>query len=141
MHDKGNLGQICEDFGLLALYLFGSRADDGLRLLRGEEVSGEGSDLDVGIVFRSLPQDLSVLSRLQVELEEIFEPLRVDVVPLHQVDALFQYSTIEGHRVAATDEDEADRYELIVMNMATELLFIQRQLEVELSSGHDMKRR
>src|SRR5690242_7275276 len=93
------LDRLCQEYGLLAVYLFGSRADDGLRLLRGEDVLQEGSDLDVGIVFRSFPQDFSVLSRLQVELEDIFEPLRVDVVPLQRVDALFQYSAIEGHRI------------------------------------------
>lgn len=85
----------CETFGRLAVYLFGSRADDGLRLLQGEEVSLEGADLDVGIVFRGPLQDPRVLSRLQPELEEIFEPLRVDLVPLQRADALLIGSRLE----------------------------------------------
>jgi predicted nucleotidyltransferase len=125
------LDQLCRKRGILAIYLFGSRADDGLHLLRGEAVSREGSDLDVGVVLRGSLQDPRVLSQLQVGLEDVFEPLRVDLVPLQRVDALFQFSAIDGHRVLATDPDEADCYELVVMNRAAELLPIQRQIEIE----------
>ena len=124
------LDQLCRKHGLLAVYLFGSRADDGLRALRGEEVAREGSDLDVGVVFRG-PGNPFVLSRLQVDLEDVFSPLRVDLVPLQRVDALFQFSAIDGHRVAVADSDGADLYELVVMNRAEELLPIQRQIEIE----------
>lgn len=131
MDRRKALERVCETHGLLAVYLFGSRADDGLRLLQGEEVSKDGSDIDVGIVFRRPLQDIWLLSGLQVELEDIFEPLRVDVVPLQRVDALFQFSAIDGHRVAVTDQHEADEYELLVMNRAADLLPIQRQIEID----------
>ena len=125
------LDKVCREHGLLAVYLFGSRADDGLRLLNGATVAGEGSDLDIGVVFREPLRDPRILSRLQVDLEDVFEPLRVDLVPLQRVDALFQFSAIDGHRIAAADPDEADRYELVVMNRAAELLPIQRRMEIE----------
>ena len=131
MDRQETLNRLCQEYGLLAVYLFGSRADDGLWLLQGEGVSREGSDLDIGIAFREPLRNLRVLSSLQVEFEDIFEPLRVDLVPLQRVDALFQFSAIDGHRIAATDPDEADRYELVVMNRASELLPIQRQIEIE----------
>ncbi|HKI06326.1 MAG TPA: nucleotidyltransferase domain-containing protein [Thermoanaerobaculia bacterium] len=115
----------------MAVYLFGSRADDGLQLLKEEAVSGEGSDLDVGVVFKEPLRNPRILSRLQVDLEDIFEPLRVDLVPLQRVDALFQFSAIDGHRVATANPDDADRYELVVMNRAAELLPIQRRIEIE----------
>jgi predicted nucleotidyltransferase len=124
------LDRLCLELGLLVVYLFGSRADDGLRLLKGEEVPREGSDLDVGVVFRG-PFNPFVLSQLQVDLEDVFSPLQVDLVPLQRVDAIFQFFAIDGHRVAAADSDEADRYELVVMNRAEELLPIQRQIEIE----------
>ena len=126
-----SLDRLCRDFGLLAIYLFGSRQDDGLRRLQGAPAAGEGSDLDVGVIFRDPRFDPRQLSRLQVELEDLFEPLRVDLVPLQRADALFQFNAIEGHRVAAPDADAADRYELVVMSRAAELLPIQRQLERE----------
>jgi predicted nucleotidyltransferase len=125
------LGRICRERGLLAVYLFGSRADDGLRLLRGETVQAEGSDLDIGIVFRDPSWSPGILSWLQVDFEDLFEPLRVDLVPLQRVDALFQFNAIDGHRVTTTDSDQADRYELAVMSRAEELLPIQRQIEIE----------
>ena len=131
MDRQETLDHLCREHGLLAVYLFGSRADDGLRLLQGEAVSREGSDLDIGVVFREPLRNPRALSSLQVELEDIFDPLRVDLVPLQRVDALFQFSAIDGHRVAAADPDEADRYELVIMNRAAELLPIQRQIEIE----------
>ncbi|MBI2215864.1 MAG: nucleotidyltransferase domain-containing protein [Candidatus Rokubacteria bacterium] len=122
---------LCERFGVLALYLFGSRADDGLRRLHGDDVSAEGSDLDVAVLFADPRSDVRRLAQLQVALEDAFAPLRVDVVPLDRVDALFRFSAIDGHRVAVTNATRADRYELDVMREAANLLRIQRWIEQE----------
>lgn len=122
----------CRRHGLLAVYLFGSRADDGLRVLRGEEAERSGSDLDVGVVFREEPSDLLILSDLQVALEDVFDPLRVDLTPIERVDALLAFAAIDGHRVAVTDLTAADYFELDVMRRAAELLPIERFLEREL---------
>lgn len=125
------LDRLCRDHGLLAVYLFGSRADDGLRLLAGEAVDAAGSDLDVGVAFRRPGDEMPfrVLAQLQIQFEDLFEPLRIDLVPLHRVDPIFQFNAIDGHRIAAPDSDAADFYELRVMREASELLPIQRQLE------------
>lgn len=128
---RRRLDEICQEFELLAVYLFGSRADDGLAVLEGRTVDREGSDLDVGLVFRSRNVPVERLGPLQVELEEVFAPLRVDLVPLQRVDALFQFEAVDGHRVAAPDEVAADYYELHVMRRAAELLPIERRLEEE----------
>jgi len=125
------LDQLCRDHGVLAVYLFGSRADDGLRLLKGEEVSREGSDLDVGVVFQDSSISFERLASLQVGLEDVFAPLRIDLVPVNRVDALFQFAAVDGHRIVETDVDAADDYELRVMNRAADLLPIQRQIEIE----------
>lgn len=127
------LERVAREHSLLAVYLFGSRGDDGLALLQGRPVEGADSDLDVGVVFRGREEpDFRRLGPLQVALEEVFDPLRVDLVPLQRVDALFQFRAMdEGHRVLATDSDAADLYELYVMNRAEELLPIQRRLEEE----------
>ena len=47
------------------------------------------------------------------------------------MDARLQFSAIDGHRAAVTDPDEADRYELVVMNLAEEMVWLQRQIEIE----------
>jgi predicted nucleotidyltransferase len=130
MTRKERLDRLAGESGLLAVYLFGSRADDGLRLLAGEEVAREGSDLDVGVVFRERPPGGWEMAKLQIGLEDVFEPLRVDLVPLQRVDALFQYRAIDGHRVAATDSTAADLYELLVLRQASELAYFERQREI-----------
>lgn len=53
-------------------------------------MSGAGSDLDVGVLSREPGWDPRELTRILVDLEDLFEPLRVDLVPLQHVDALFQ---------------------------------------------------
>jgi len=119
----------CRDQGVLALYLFGSRATDGMRALRGEAVDGEGSDLDVGVVFVGRDADIATLPSLQVALEDACAPLRIDLVPLQRVDGLFQFAAIDGERVFAADVDRADLYELVVLRKAAELLPVQRAIE------------
>ncbi|MCU0233203.1 MAG: nucleotidyltransferase domain-containing protein [Thermoanaerobaculales bacterium] len=125
------LDDICRELELLAVYLFGSRADDGLRVLGGNVVDARGSDLDVGVFFVSRQPDMDRLGRLQVAFEEVFAPLRVDLVPLDRVDPLFQFRAIDGHRVAATDSTGADERELEVMRRAADLLPFQRQAEMD----------
>lgn len=126
------LGRLCAAHDVLALYLFGSRADDGLAVLEGGQASAAGSDLDIGVVFRTPDFDHHRLASLQVALEDRFAPLRIDLVPLQRVDALLQYAAIDGHRVATSDSTAADLYELGVMRRGAELLPIERQLQAEI---------
>ena len=125
------LRALCSDFGLMAVYLFGSRSGDGRRRLHGETVHAAGSDLDVGVFGRAGAIPPERMGALQVALEEVFAPLRVDMVPLDHVDPLFQFAAIQGERVAAPDSTAADKKELEVMRRAADLLPIQRQLELE----------
>lgn len=70
----------CSKTTLLAVYLFGSRADDGLALLEGRSVEADGSDLDVGVVMRTPPTPRRVLRTfgpLEADLSELFAPLDV----------------------------------------------------------------
>jgi predicted nucleotidyltransferase len=133
MDRRAELERIAREHGLLSVYVFGSRADEGLAVLEGRPAEREGSDLDVGVVYRGREEpDFRRLAGLQVALEDVFEPLRVDLVPLQRVDALFQFQAMdEGHRVLATASDAADYYELYIMNRAEELLPIQRRIEEE----------
>lgn len=123
---------IRDKYDLLAVYLFGSRADDGLRLMRGDAIEATGSDLDIGIVFSKNEPNLLQLGSIQIELSDVFSPLTIDVVPLHKVDPLFQFRAIDGHRIIESDRHRADIFELEVMRRAAELLPIQRQLEKDL---------
>jgi len=125
------LQNLCSEFGLLSVYLFGSRADEGVQRLRGHDVDGGGSDLDVGVFGRSGPVAARRLGALQVALEGLFAPLRVDLVPLDRVDPLFQFAAVRAERIAAPDTTAADEKELEVMRRAADLLPFQRELERE----------
>ena len=128
---REQLHRACRAFDVAAVYLFGSRADDGLRILAGAPVPGQGSDLDVAVLPGEGRTRLDRLADLQVALEDVFAPLRVDLVPLDRVDALFQFHAIDGHRVFAANPALVDRYELLVMRRGAELLPIQRAIERE----------
>lgn len=131
MSPRPTLDTLVSKHELLCAYLFGSRADEGLKVLQGQPAEREGSDLDVGVAFVDPDFDVLRLADLQVDLEDLFAPLRVDVVPLQRVDALFGFRAIDGHRIAAPDSTRADLWELVVMRKAAELLPIQRRLEEE----------
>jgi predicted nucleotidyltransferase len=137
MNLRARLDEVVRSHQVLALYLFGSRADAGLRVLSGESVEPQPSDLDVGVVRAGNSPDPLDLAGLQVELEDLFAPLRVDLVPLQRVDPLFQFGAISGHRIAAPNSNRADEYELEVMRSASELLPVQRRLEIDLFGVSD----
>ena len=137
MSDKGDKGKTALEslfrrYDVAAAYLFGSRAADGLRSLAGEAVEGSGSDLDLAVRFCGGLRDVRTLSDLQLGVDELFEPLRVDLVPLERVDAIFQARAIDGHRIFAADSTEADLYELYILSRAADLLPFQRAREREL---------
>lgn len=126
------LERACRTHGVLAVYLFGSRADDGRALLNGAEASRHGSDLDVGVFFdEGAVMQIERLAALQVIVEDVFAPLHVDLVPLDRVDGLFQFRAISGHRVFALETSRVDLLDLLVMRRAADLLPLQRQIERE----------
>ncbi len=124
--------RIAREHGLLAIYLFGSRADDGLRYLVEGEFEPKASDLDVGVVFRHLPLDFKLSREVAGELEELFGPFQVDYVRLQKTDPIFHARALSGHRIAAPDSTAADSYELDVLRTAAELLPFQRAREFEM---------
>jgi predicted nucleotidyltransferase len=132
MERRAACDRIRDKYGLLALYLFGSRADDGLRLLRGEPIDSSGSDIDVGVVsLHGEPGPLE-LGDMQSELSDVFSPLTVDLVALQKLDPLFQFRAVDGHRISVSDRHRADIFELEVMRRAAELLPVQRRIERDL---------
>jgi predicted nucleotidyltransferase len=129
MNGFATLEALCAEHKLIAVYLFGSRAEAGAAHLRGEPVEHGISDLDVGVFFAGGPFTAARLAALQIGLEQLFAPLRVDLVPLDAVDALFQFHAIQGLRIAASPPTAANEKELEVMRRAAELLPFQREHE------------
>jgi len=104
------------DGRILALYLFGSRG-------RGEH--GEGSDVDVGALFRE-PVTLRDRLLLEDELERGLG-LSVDLVDAARASAFLALDVIRGERIFWDDEDRCDDFELYVMRRAGDLAPFERQ--------------
>ena len=134
MDRRERLIHIGRTHGALVIYLFGSRAKDGLRVLEGVTIeNGSGSDLDVGVVLRKpLADPMLDYGGLHADLSEIFVPLRVDLVLLHEADAFVREAAVRGGEVFCSDEHARDLWELDALRRAGDLLPIQRRLEREL---------
>jgi len=94
-------------------------------------VDAKGSDIDIGVVFERHDFEVAQLGALHADMEDVFAPLRLDLVPLQRVDAIFQYRAIDGHLVFDRDSTKTACYELEVMRKAADLLPIQRQIEID----------
>lgn len=123
--------KICKEYDLLAIYLFGSCADDGLSVLQGSKVEVRDPALSVGVVFPGYEPEIPAdsLGAIQTDLEEILSPLRVEVVPLQQLNCLPEWDAINGHRVAAPDPVGAAYYEIYVARRAAEIRYFQQREE------------
>jgi predicted nucleotidyltransferase len=105
-----------KDPRIVALYLFGSRA-------RGDAI--EGSDVDVGILFRQ-----AVALRDVVLLEDALQQrlgLPVDLVDAGCANAFLALDVIRGERVYCSDPYQCDEFELYVMRRAGDLAPFERE--------------
>lgn len=130
------LRRICERYGLSLVYLFGSRARTGVQILAGEKVVEDDplSDIDVGVVTDGpLPEPSerpSFYARLYNELEELFKPLRLDLVFLEEQHSVFQAEAIKGICVYQSSEQKRDEYEMRVLRRAADFApFLRRFLQ------------
>jgi len=112
-------------------YLFGSQIKEGVAFL--SEKSGDtvsDSDLDIGVVFERLPDNIfRVYGDLYADLSMFFEPFNVDLVFLQETEPLFQFEAIKGERIYCEDEGFCDDYEEMVMKRASDLAYKKIEFE------------
>ena len=101
---------------IVALYLFGSRG-------RREET--EGSDADVGVLWRQ-EQSLEDVLLLEDALERRLG-LKVDLVDAGRAGAFLALDVIRGEQVYCADPDRCDEFELYVMRRAGDLAPFERE--------------
>jgi hypothetical protein len=134
--------EIFKKYSISIAYLFGSQREIGLEYLLGKKVEiDKTSDLDIGLLLKSLPSDMyRFYGDLYYELSEVFEPFNIDIVFLNEVNYLMKYEIICGHRIYAEDEEFADEYEEIVVKIASDLAFKQKLFEEDfleaIEDGH-----
>ncbi|MBU1338207.1 MAG: nucleotidyltransferase domain-containing protein [Acidobacteria bacterium] len=122
-----------------AAYLFGSRKSEGLAFLAGAKNLPQPdptSDLDIGILLSHPPTSLFTLhGDLYAALSDLFRPFDIDIVFLHEVDALLQFDIISGHRIFTHDEESTDEYEEYIMKKASDLYQINKRMQHDFYEG------
>ncbi len=124
MADKINkLNKLCKKYRIVLAYLFGTQQDAGFKYLQGQMIGIEKtSDLDIGLLVKSPPDRMyEFYGNLYLDLSKLFEPFNVDIIFLHEVDALFKYEIVCGRRIYASDERIADEYEENIQKTASDL--------------------
>ncbi len=134
-HDKipDELKMVFKKFQVSIVYLFGSQMESGILYLQGKKNKVEkGSDLDIGIAFKNPPKDVyQVYGGLYVDLSKFFKPFNVDIVFMHEVSFIFRFEIINGYRIYALDEEDADNYEEMVMKFASDLYYKRKMFETD----------
>lgn len=127
---ESELRSIGNRYGLVALYAFGSRAGEVAGLLRGQLITPlhPTSDVDIGAQpapGRRLTAQEKV--RLAIELEDLLEVSRVDLIVLPEADPFLALDIIRGELLYCADADEQAEYELYVLRRAGDLAHYARE--------------
>lgn len=142
MHTKGitrEVAEICRKYNISDLYVFGSRSEEIEGLVSGRRPSADqsGSDVDVGV----LPSEMAEWSpekrvELSMELEDLFQVGKVDLVLLPEAEPYLALDIIRGALLFTRDPDQQARYELYVLRRAGDLMpFKRERLRMILEEG------
>jgi len=124
------LQAIAADYGLLAIYVFGSRAEEVAALAAGNPVAPAHPDSDVDIGVLPLHhQVLTAQDRVRVthRLETLVRAPRVDLVVLPEADAFLAADVVRGELLLAVDLDAEAEAQLYYLRRAADLAPLLRE--------------
>lgn len=127
---KRELTRIATLYRLSAIYAFGSRSADAAAIINGTRSAGEysSSDIDVGVLPREgVKMEPKEKVRLTMELEDLFQIKKVDLVLLTEADPFLAANVIRGERIYCEDEYAADEYGLYVLRRAGDLIPLEKE--------------
>jgi len=129
--------EIAERFQVADVYVFGSQAKEiAARFQQGTEaeyrlsssLQGSDSDVDIGVMpCRGVKLKAKERVCLIMELEDLLEVNRVDLVILPEAEPFLALEVIRGELLYAEDLDRQARDELYVLRRAGDLLPFKRQ--------------
>jgi predicted nucleotidyltransferase len=132
------LEQVAERYGLRDLYVFGSRATEIAARVRGGAPGDTrpASDVDVAVQPRSgCMLDARARVRLTVELEDLFDAPRVDVVLLCEARPFLAVDAIRGELLYTADPRAQAEHELYILRRAADLARFQRERVGQILTG------
>jgi predicted nucleotidyltransferase len=127
------LHALAEQYNLLGVYVFGSRAPEIAAQVRGEPVrpaaaAHPDSDVDIAVLpMREYPLAARDRVRLMLALEETLNVTRVDLVILPEADPFLAANVVRGERLYAQDRYLADEYDLYILRRAGDLATLERE--------------
>ena len=126
---RQSLEQLCQQYNVSILYVFGSRTLEARQWLDGILVDLHSpSDVDVGVRAASgATGSVKDKVRLALALETLMGCGRVDLVVLQEADPFLAVEIIRGERLYARDEYEADEYDLYILRRAGDLIPLERE--------------
>lgn len=124
------LKQLCKDFGIDILYVFGSRAKQVRNWIagKGEIISSASSDVDIGV--RLLPGRrlrFKEKASLVMALEDFLGINKLNLVVIPEADPFLAANIIHGERLFFRNEYEADEYELYILRRAGNLPLLEKE--------------
>ena len=113
------------------LYAFGSRGAEISEKVRGYAAvipTQHTSDVDIGAV----PANLSTFGPSQrialvVELEDLFDAYRVDLVVLSEADPFLALEVVRGELLYTDNPDRQSRHELYILRRAGDLMPFKKE--------------
>ena len=127
---QGALERLCEQYHLVAIYVFGSRAPEIAARVRGERAQAEhpASDVDIGVLpARELGLSLDDKIHLATELEDLFGVDKVDLAVLPEAKPYLALDIVRGELLCVTAADEEANYQLYVLRRAADLAPHERE--------------
>ncbi len=129
-YDSKALEKICRRYSIEAIYAFGSRAVELKNYAAGacEIVTAKSSDFDVAVKIRpKISLNVRQKSQLTIDLEELLQIKRLDLVVINEADPFLAANIIRGERIYCRDEYLADQYELYIFRRAGDLIPLERE--------------
>jgi len=125
------IAEICKRNGIADLYAFGSRGAEIAACVRARSIvipTQHAADVDIGVLPFSLSQ-FGPLQRISlvIELEDLFDASRVDLVILPEADPFLALEVIRGELLYTDDPDRQARHELYILRRAGDLLPFKKQ--------------
>ncbi len=124
------ISRLAERHRLADVYAFGSRAKEIVVLLHEGEAgrSSASSDVDIGVRplsgVRLSPREIV---NIAIELEDLLEVNRVDLVVLPQAEPFLALDIVKGETLYTRDPIDQARYELLVFRRASDLLPLKKE--------------
>jgi len=122
--------EIANRYGIADLYVFGSRTSEIVAYLEGPLIlqSQPESDVDFGVLPIKLDEwNPAKKVKLCIELEDLFQVDRIDLVLLPEADPYLALDIIRGELLYTRNPDQQARYELFVLRRAGDLIPFKKE--------------